>query len=87
MNNKSRSGLMVIACGYVVIIGFNLVKAVVSGVTGGSPLFAVAGGLFMLFGVVGAVINIKGLLAARKETEETAENEAEEEIETIEQSE
>ena len=88
MNNKSRSGLMVIAGGYLVYLGFNLIKDVMKGAeSGGSIWFAVAGGLFILIGAAAAIMNIKRLLAERQEAEEIAENEAEEQMETIEQSE
>lgn len=70
MNNRSRSGLMVIGSGYLVYIGFNLIKDVLSGASGGSMMFAVIGGIFMILGVGAAVYNIRILLAASKGAEQ-----------------
>lgn len=84
MNSKSRSGLMIIAGGYLVYLGFKLMRDVINKDTGNFMLFMICAIFFMVVGALIAIYYVKNMLRLNaEETEAEEETETEGEIEEI----
>lgn len=81
MSNKSRSGLMVIAGGYLVYLGIKLMMDIVNGDVDSSPLIMICAIFFMAAGALAVIFYVRLMLKQNKAdaeaNEDTEENEAE----------
>ena len=84
MNSKSRSGLMIIAGGYLVYLGFKLMRDVINKDTGNSMVFMICAIFFMVVGALIAIYYVKNMLRLNaEESEAEEETKAEEKTEEI----
>lgn len=80
MNSKSRSGMMIIAGGYLVYLGVKLMRDVINDGVGNSLVFMICAVFFMVVGALVTIFYVKNMIKLNaEEAEETEEEETEEE--------
>ena len=74
LNRRGRNGLLVIAGGYLVYTGFNLIKDILEKSPENSVLFIGAGAIFMIIGVLTVIHYAKAMMKADKEEKAALED-------------
>lgn len=76
MNKKSRSGFMIIAGGYLIYTGYQLMQDVLKNDPDNKMAFMIASILFMMVGVLTAIFYVRAMMKAEPE-EDIAEEDSE----------